>query len=69
MNIDTALYRMHIGLFGPGRGYKGSSRYNMYQAYVKGTYIHWTMRIGGLYLLAQICQAEMQQIVFTGYIY
>lgn len=47
------MYRMCIGLFGPGRGFKGSSNKNQYQAYIKGTDIHWRMFIIGLYLLVQ----------------
>ena len=45
MGIDIQLYRLRIGLFGPGRGYtpKTSDKYTKYETHIKSPDIHYRM--------------------------
>ncbi len=43
MNLDVVTYRARIGLFGPGRGFKGRSNMNKYNPTTTGSDIHYRM--------------------------
>ena len=43
MNMDIATYRSRIGLFGPGRGFRGRLNVNKYNPTTSGSNIHLRM--------------------------
>ena len=51
MGIDICSYRSRIGLFGPGRGYKGH-RCNDYNPYTAGSDVHFRTFLSGILMIA-----------------
>ncbi|MEW8542875.1 MAG: hypothetical protein AB2693_05020 [Candidatus Thiodiazotropha sp.] len=71
MGIDIQLYRLRIGIFGPGRGYtpKSGDKNTEYQTHIKGPDIHYRM-FATLFLLSvimKISEHVYQQINSMNY--